>query len=63
MKKQYEAPKAEKWMFDYEETVVASKGNAKDGRDPSHPSYNACFTHNTSDVSLHNSSPCNGTHK
>ena len=62
MKKQYEAPKAEKFVFDYEESVVAS-AVAKDGRDPSHPSYNACFTHNTSDVSEHNASPCEGDPK
>ena len=31
MKKEYEAPKAEKMEFDYEENVVASNGNLKDG--------------------------------
>ena len=62
MKKLYKAPKAEMLLFNYKENVVAAS-NAKDGRDPSHPSYNACFTHNTSDVSEHNSSPCNGTPK
>ena len=51
MKKMYEVPMAEKLIFRYEENVVAS-GVAKDGRDPSHPSYNACFTHNTSDNSI-----------
>ena len=62
MKKMYETPVAEKLLFDYEENIVAS-GNGKNGRDPSHPSYNACFTHNTSDVSEHNSSPCVGIPK
>ena len=63
MKKAYETPQAVKYVFNYQDNVVASTGDAKDGRDPSHPSYNACFTHNTSDVSEHNSSPCNGTPK
>ena len=62
MKKMYEAPMAEKLIFRYEDNVVAS-GVAKDGRDPSHPSYNACLTHNTSDNSTHNSSPCEGIPK
>ncbi len=64
MKKVYETPKAVKYVFDYQENVVASfSENDKDGRDPSHPSYNACFTHNTSDNSTHNSSPCKGKPK
>ncbi len=50
MKKAYETPKAVKYVFNYQENVVAS-ANGKDGRDPSHPSYNACFTNNTADVS------------
>ena len=62
MKKLYRSPMIEKLMFHYEENVFAS-GDGKDGRDPSHPSYNACFTHNTSDVSEHNSTPCEGTPK
>ena len=62
MKKTYKTPVAERLIFNYENNVVAST-NGKDGRDPSHPSYDACFTHNTSDVSLHNSSPCNGNSK
>ncbi len=62
MKKLYETPIAEKLLFDYQENVVAS-GNVKDGRDPSHPSYNACFTQNTSDNSTHNSNPCQGNPK
>jgi len=64
MKKHYEAPIAEKLLFNYQDNVVAASGsNVKDGRGPEHPSYNACFTHNTSDVSEHNSSPCNGNPK
>ncbi len=67
MKKKYETPKAEKFLFDYESSLVASPGSessdAKDGRSPSHPSYNACFTHNTSDVSEHNMTPCDGDPK
>ena len=50
MKKAYETPKAVKYVFNYQENVVASL-NGKDGRDPSHPSYNACFIQNTADVS------------
>ncbi len=59
MKKHYEAPIAEKLLFNYQDNVVAASGsNVKDGRSPDHPSYNACFTGNTSDVSYNNSTPC-----
>ena len=51
MKKQYEAPKAEKLVFDYQEIVVTS-ANGKDGK-YGHSS-NACYTHNGSDVYEHN---------
>ena len=51
MKKQYDAPKAEKLMFDYEENVVASNTNVKDGK-TGHAA-NACYTHNASDVYDH----------
>ena len=64
MKKHYETPIAEKLIFNYQENVVAASGsNVKDGRDPSHPSYNACLTQNTSDNSTHNSNPCQGNPK
>ena len=64
MKKVYETPKAVKYVFDYQENVVASSTlNAKDGRNPAHPSYNACFTHNVSDNSTHNPNPCEGDPK
>ena len=62
MKKANETPKAVKYVFNYQENVVASTV-AKDGRDPSHPSYNACFTQNTSDNSTHNPNPCEGNPK
>ena len=52
MKKTYETPRAVKYVFDYQENVVASFDfDVKDGRDPSHPSSNSCYTHNTDDVS------------
>ena len=65
MKKVYETPKAVKYVFDYQENVVASySDNGKDGRDPSHPSYNACFTGNNADNSSRNHKPkCEGDPK
>ena len=52
MKKQYETPKAERLVFDYQETIVASE-NGKDGK-TGHAA-NACYTHDGSDVYGH---PC-----
>ena len=51
LKREYTSPKAEKLIFDYEENIVASGENAKDGHIG--PSSNACYTHNTSDVYGH----------
>lgn len=53
MKKVYETPKAVKYVFNYEENVVASFGIVKDGK-TGHAA-NACYTHNASDVYGH---PC-----
>ena len=48
MKKQYDAPKAEKLMFDYEENVVASNTNAKNGKTGN--AQNSCYKHNGANV-------------
>ena len=48
MKKVYETPKAVKYVFDYQENVVASFGNDKDGKTGN--ATNACYTGNTSNV-------------
>ena len=53
MKKVYETPKAVKYVFDYQDNVVASFGNGKKGK-TGHAS-NSCYTHNGSDVYAH---PC-----
>lgn len=58
MKREYTSPKAEKLVFDYEENIVASGENVKDGK--TEHAANACYTHNTSDVYTHG---CDATPK
>jgi len=51
MKKEYEKPKAEKLVFDYKETVVAS-GTVGPNANPNaaRQAQNSCYTHNTDEV-------------
>ena len=61
MKRQYETPKAEKYVFDYKENVVASYGNGKEINPHANPhAENSCYTHNGSDVVGHD---CEGESK
>lgn len=55
MKKVYETPKAVKYVFDYQENVVASStGNGPNANPNANPhAQNNCYTHNTSDVYGH----------
>ena len=59
MKQQYETPKAEKFAFDYKNTVRASdvKSVVKNGKTGN--AANACYTHNTNTVT----SGCEATAK
>ena len=54
MKKEYKAPKAEMYVFDYKENVVASLGNDKEiNPNANEHAHNSCYTHNGSDVVDH----------
>ena len=51
MKKQYETPKAEKYVFNYLENVVASNGKKPKHSEPDGKNNaNACYTHNGANV-------------
>lgn len=60
MKKTYETPKAEKYIFNYVENVTASNTfnyeQYKD--DKNYPDLNPCYRHNTSDLQVPFTTTC-----
>ncbi len=48
MKKVYETPKAVKYVFNYQENVVASNSQWENVKN--YPNLNPCYTHNTSNL-------------
>ena len=54
MKKAYETPQAIKYVFNYQENVVASTGNGPNKNpNANEHAINSCYQHNTADVVDH----------
>jgi len=60
MKKTYETPKAEKYIFNYAENVTASNTiDYEQYKNVKHyPDLNPCYTHNTSDLMVPFATTC-----